>query len=498
MSRSAFLKIFYLFIERFIPAVLLTGVAARIMAWWQNRSLFLDEANLARNICEKSWVEFFGLLDYDQYAPPLFCLTCKLVSQVFGNTELALRAFPLLCGLASLMLFFYIARQLISNNLVLLITVWIFSFSEIQLRYSTECKQYICDVAVALVIVAYSLWQSKHTFRVWIAVVVGIVSPWLSMPSVFILIGAGIVFIRNEWVANNRRALLRVIVVGALWLLSFAVYYLLGLRGSIRTDSLTQYHQPWFFPLFPSTKEQLLNMLGLLKAFPYYTAGYTVFALAAGGIGIVTGLIYSSRKNIPAFLLLGIPVFICIVASGFEVYSLVPRMILWAFTLLMLLQGLGWQWITAQISAYRIIPLIVLCVFVAGLNDGWQVFYKPLEIEEIRPVLDSVNKRFMDNDVLYVHHEAWPAMAYYKDCHLHREQYQFGKRIIRGTWDSRPEQRTITTENRQHGRVWLVYSHVISESARQAMASDLQVIDGYAHRIDSIKAEGAFGYLYEF
>src|SRR6266446_4256159 len=104
MNQSASQKKIYLLIGRlFIPAVIVAGAAARVMVWWQNRSLLIDEANLARNICEKRWAEFFRSLDYDQYAPPLFCLICKWVTKVLGNTELALRAFPLLCGLCSLM-----------------------------------------------------------------------------------------------------------------------------------------------------------------------------------------------------------------------------------------------------------------------------------------------------------------------------------------------------------------------------------------------------------
>src|SRR5207237_211444 len=163
------------------------------------------------------------------------------------------------------------------------ITIWIFSFSEMQLRYSTECKQYICDVTVALIIVAYSLWQSKRTFRPVIAATLGIVAPWLSMASVFVLTGTCIVFIWTAWV-----------------------------------------------------------------------------------------------KNVSIFLIFGIPVLVCILASGFEVYSLVPRMILWAFTLLLMLQGLGWQWITDRMPVYLNPALIIVVIAVAGLQNGWQVFYRPL------------------------------------------------------------------------------------------------------------------------
>ncbi|MEO5675809.1 MAG: glycosyltransferase family 39 protein, partial [Chitinophagales bacterium] len=231
MNSTAPQKVIHLLITRvFIPAVLIIGATARIFTWWQNRSLLIDEANLARNFCEKRWSEFFSPLSYDQFAPPLFSVTCKLVTRIFGNTEFSLRAFPLLCGLMSLLLFFHIARQLISNNWILLITVWIFSFSEMQLRYSTECKQYICDVTVALFIVAYIIWQSKHDFNARFAAILGIVIPWLSMPALFILTGAGIVFLRNAWAANDRRAIIRVSVVGALWLLNFAIYYLIVIR----------------------------------------------------------------------------------------------------------------------------------------------------------------------------------------------------------------------------------------------------------------------------
>lgn len=487
------------FVKRFlILGVLLFGMGERIFVWGQNRSLGIDEANLARNICEKKWTEFFDRLDYDQYAPPLFSLISKLITQIFGNTEFALRAFPLLCGLISLILFYHAARQVISNNWILLITVWIFSLSEMQLRYSTEHKQYMCDVAMALLIVVYVLWQSRQPFRTGIAAAIGILTPWFSMPAVFILAGAGLVFIKKGLADNDHRTLLRVSTVIALWLLNFAGYYFLILQESIQTDALSSYHKSWFFPLFPATKDQLLQAFSLLKAFPYYTAGYTALALIAGGIGIIAGLIYSFRKNISIFFLLGASVIVSIGASGFEVYSLIPRMILWAFTLLLLLQGVGWQWIAEKMPAYILPVLLVIGIAIASLHKGWQVFYKPLYIEEIRPVLDSLRGSTFNDKIFYVHHEAWPAVAYYKDCHRDRTQYQFGEQLIRGSWNIRPQRQVIATKNQEHGHVWLIYSHVISRETLNSMARDLQVIGEYAHLLDSIKTEGAFAYLYEF
>lgn len=481
-----------------IPTLLIAGAAARTLAWWQNRSLTLDEANLARNICEKSFTEFFGRLDYDQYAPPLFCAFCKFFTQVFGNTEQSLRAFPLICGLISIWLFFYVAQKMISNDWILLITTWVFCFSETQIEYSSECKQYIVDVFVALAIIAFCLWQLKNTFRPAIAAILGVLAPWLSMPSVFILAGVGIVFMSDALKSKNRRLLIQTGAISAIWMLSFALYYFTILKKSVDTSSLNQYHQPWFFPLIPSTKSQMLQVINLLKAFPYFTSGYTVLSLFAGGLGIIIGLVSSARKKISAFLLLGVPVILCIIASGFQFYSLIPRLILWTFVLLMLIQGIGWQWIIDRVSAYVAAPIIVLLFVAVSVNKGWQVFNKPMQTEEVRSVLDTISFRFADDEELYVHQEAWPAFAFYHDCYFKQDNYQFGNRIIQGTWNSKPSKQIITIGNTQHTRVWLVYSHVISQATRESMTSDLQVIGEYAHQVDSIKAVGAFAYLYEF
>lgn len=58
--------------------------AVRLSIYTQSRDLFIDEANLARNLYEKECVALLGVLDYEQFAPPLFVLSTKLNAQVFG------------------------------------------------------------------------------------------------------------------------------------------------------------------------------------------------------------------------------------------------------------------------------------------------------------------------------------------------------------------------------------------------------------------------------
>lgn len=70
-----------------------------------NRSLWADEAVLALNIVNRSYLELLQPLDYDQAAPIGFLIVEKFAVQLFGDNEYSLRLFPLLSGIISLLLF---------------------------------------------------------------------------------------------------------------------------------------------------------------------------------------------------------------------------------------------------------------------------------------------------------------------------------------------------------------------------------------------------------
>ena len=82
------------------------GITLRIVQYFHNRSLWLDEAMLGLNIINRSFAQLLMPLDYNQVCAPIgFLLTEKLFVELFGPSEYALRLFPFLCGLISLFLF---------------------------------------------------------------------------------------------------------------------------------------------------------------------------------------------------------------------------------------------------------------------------------------------------------------------------------------------------------------------------------------------------------
>jgi hypothetical protein len=81
--------------------------------------LFIDEASLALNFCEKTYAGLWGPLAYEQYAPPLFSTAVKWCTDVFGHSERALRLFPLWSSLVSIGLFGVVARRYVPQVLML-------------------------------------------------------------------------------------------------------------------------------------------------------------------------------------------------------------------------------------------------------------------------------------------------------------------------------------------------------------------------------------------
>ena len=128
-----------------------------------------------------------------------------------------------------------------------------------------------------------------------------------------------------------------------------------------------------------------------------------------------------------------------------------------------------------------------------------QYAVQPYQIEEIRPVLDAVAQDFRAGDVLYVHHEAWPAVAYYRECHARRAQYFFENNVLHGNWDEHPTVERLTTSGsgERPKRVWLLFSHVVSDATRASVQADLDVVRGYAREVRAVREVGAEGWLFE-
>ncbi|MEI8278333.1 MAG: hypothetical protein WCG87_01145 [Bacteroidota bacterium] len=261
--------------------IILVGVVVRVAVYIQNRNLFIDEANLARNIYERGFMALTTPLIYEQYAPPVFLWMVKLSALLFGYGEMALRLYPLLSGIGALVLMLLIMKELTSFK-SLWYPLFLLASATILVKYSSELKQYMSDVFWVMSLVLLTLKTDVHKRSVvqfvFVWLIIGSVAIWSSMPTVFILSGVGSYYIWSCLLNKNYKKLIPVVIVGCLWLVQFLFYYLTILKPQANTSYLQNFHKDYFLFFIPNGKDQLMHNWYVCKGILLEAGGTTALA----------------------------------------------------------------------------------------------------------------------------------------------------------------------------------------------------------------------------
>src|SRR5919108_5000196 len=86
-----------------LGGLLLAGIMTRVQ--FLDRSLWLDEAWVANSVLAASLSQAIYYDDWLQTTPPLFVALTRVVTAVFGTSNIAFRALPALSGVVSVLLF---------------------------------------------------------------------------------------------------------------------------------------------------------------------------------------------------------------------------------------------------------------------------------------------------------------------------------------------------------------------------------------------------------
>lgn len=484
--------------------IVLTGILVRCIVYLQNRSLFIDEANLARNFVEKSYAEFLTPLSYYQYSPPVFSFIEKWQTQLWGVHEYALRLFPVLCSIATLYIFYQLCTRLIDNLYLRWFPLWLIAFSDWFIRYGTEVKQYSSDILLGVLLPYLALREKGLSWWSW--ALIGIFAVWLSMSSVFFLAGVGFYFlIKNyvhapdllqikersrfsNWSLKKHPKLWHWLLIILIWLINFGFYYFLILRPNVTSSDLQSYHTNYFLPLIPTHWADFILIKDLFLSIIKTGYGFTIPAYVTGIGGIILFGYWSKQafskfyKDTPAAinsininLLLGLPILLCLLASTLHFYSLIPRLILFFIPALILISTIGWAYFFKTINRYGQVVILFLMIITAGLQTGFRYGWQPLQIEEIKPLLEVLRTKKQAQDYIYIFHEAEGAYRFYTSQHVDNQRFTFKNEHI-AAWNENPDQ-LLQKENPQ--QMWLLYTHLLSATSEAELVTDLEHIKKY-------------------
>ncbi|MDB5349612.1 MAG: hypothetical protein JWN86_859 [Planctomycetota bacterium] len=486
------------------------GIAARLRALRADRSLWLDEAMLACNICGRTFSGLIEPLDDQQGAPVGFLFLARSAVLAFGPSEFALRLVPFLAGLVSLVLVAVFCRKNLGSP-AMTIGLALAAVMPAMIYYSAEGKQYALDIAVGLLmptLAADALRRGLSPARAFVLAVVGMVVVWVSHPSVFILAGAGTTLIVHE--ALRRRAGSTAIALGVsfLWAASFVASYVLSLKDLQGSSYLNTFWGEGFLSFPPRSasdvRQAVAIFLGMFEAMyqNYQTAsGIEGRMGVAAAIAWLAGAIVLYRRGERGLLaLLTLPLGFAVVASILHKYPLRVRMTLFAAgpNLLLMTAGVSAA-LRSRDRTARALGAATLAglALLPSLQAGSSLLERPRPYGA-RPVLVELASRWQPGDVVVVDRASEPPFRFYQTYARLEGLAPLTPTLV----DSElRDPKSLAAEVRRlkgHPRVWIVFTaHMGDPGGHEDMLLTL-TLDQLGSRRETIKAPGYYAHLYDF
>jgi hypothetical protein len=428
LARAASLRA-VLLSPRVALGVVAFGAALRVVRYLADRSLWLDESLLTINLMTRSYGDLVTTLDYNQGAPVGFLWVERLMLDLFGDSELTLRFLPLVVSLASLVLFYLLARELLGAAAGL-VAVVLFATIEPFVRYSAEVKQYSFDILVTVALLyLFVRYVEDGESSIRRTVLLSLAGPFavaFSHPSVFVLAGVAVAGLYLALRRRDTRALIHQGVGYGVWVLSFLVVYLVAVRDLRDLQQTVR-------GFGSSSGSRLKNLYTIFND----PGGFPRTAVGLAAAVALVGAIYLWRRR-PGVVVLFASTGASLLAAGFlRAYPVAERFMVFLLPIVVLCLAEG----IARIARQPPRPLAAGLLFgVAALilapvvGGAAKRAVAPPKREEIKPLLQQLATAWRPGDVLYLYPQSQYAFRYYSEC----EDCGRIADVVSGLWPSRP------------------------------------------------------------
>jgi Dolichyl-phosphate-mannose-protein mannosyltransferase len=424
--------------------LLVLGAAARLRQYLGCPSYWYDEAYLVLNVRDRSLPQLLGAIDYQVVIPPFFLWLLRGLYLFLGSSEYAMRLPSLLAGMAAPFLLVPLSRRFAAGS-GWLSPAALCAVSAHALMHACEARPYATDLLATELVFWCALAYCDARTR-WEEMAGGmgllllaVVLPWLSFPSVFVLGGTVLAAFLDasrrrraqSWFAAVLLTALLGLSSGTLYYLSSRYLYYPGLRE----------HWQLGFPDRGDIGKALAWTVGRLVEIGHY--GIRGMGLPLGGLALLGLVVLIRRSAVLAVLLVG-PVCLGLLAAFLHRYPMNDRTLFFAVPSSWLLASQGIQAVVNK--AARGSAVISVVAFAALLAPETLHALKELVVVEpkadFRQAFAFVERNRQSGDSLWV---------------THAEVYQtyFGKEApVLGHFSNPQEvQRAVDS-----GRLWMVCS----------------------------------------
>lgn len=471
-------------------ALVLLGTEMRLRQWLAGRSLWLDEALIARSLVSRDYIGLVAEpLQGEQAGPVLWLWSTRLALDLMGDGERALRLVSLLSGIAVLLLTWRLAQRLLSPVLVP-IALGIAVLSPTLLYFSNEVKPYSLDVAVVLGLILVALRSQEDVRPLALA---GAVAVWASFASVFVLTGLSVVLVLQTLRRHGLPAALRATARLSAWVVSLAVSYVLVLHRLRDSEVLSTFWDHTFPDGTADLPTWLLRRAVDLTRDPLELSFWPI-ALAAVGYGVWQ--IARSRPRAGLLAAAGIPV--ALVAAALSAYPFASRLALWLVPL-------------AAIALAAVLPprldrgrplmlgavaltLVVAPMAAQSLPQTTQVLHR----NELRPVLEQLREERQPGDLVIVDTPAKAPFDFYTDLTGVGRDGVITFATTSEVGGICNDEAALLTGRFARQRVWVVFAHQLEDTRRLGTREDMLArIEDVSNRRQTIEEAGAKAILFD-
>lgn len=458
-------------------ALLLLGVALRVLFFSVDRPLWIDEAMLAVNLVERDYAGLREPLIHGQVAPIAYLYAERFLVETFGSSEKSMRSLSLVAGLACLPMFLIILRRTLPPAGALL-AMLLFSVSEPMVYYSVELKPYSIDVFFALALfwlvlrVLQEGWQLRDQILFGVVAAIGLLFSY-SLVFMIAVFGLGLMF------AAMKRSDLRSAVVVAILCVACAGLFLVLKQNFMQESESVEHHRGFwtakraFMPMPPRSLDDLTWFV--LKPLDFFVdpMRFKAFGVAALLILVGAAAFWKTDRLLVAMLVAPIPLIACLSATkmfpfgvqselrhpilGRVLLFIVPFMFLFMARGLMLVrQGAGRHGLSAIALVLAVLLLHPTLMLVGYIRN-------PDEPHDIRPAMRLLKERVAPGDRVFMNWGAMMVSNFYWKPYGLSETERFGVSGAGGgsLFISVPkfEEFERTFAENKATRVWVFYLH---------------------------------------
>lgn len=444
--------------------LVLIGLILRVRAYLSNRSLWLDEAMLARDLMA---APVLGPLA-EQQAPPGFIAVQGVVWRMLGTSEYAFRLFPLLAGAAAVLLIFMAVRRALDADAPSggkstgagfggLLALVLLAVSGPAIYYSGELKQYALDVLASVIVLGgWPLLRGEPSRRLWAFSGLCAILVWFSHPALFTILGiwlAATLATLATSATGGLRPALPLARAAIPWVASAGLFFL-SLRRYPTPDWVVEYWAPHFVPWSEGAVAVLewlaraaVNLFRRSLGLNPWWLSWPVFAVSA---------LWMLRRRPALLTACLLPPLLALAAAAAHVYPFRGRLLLFALPLILTVIGGGLGGMLASRRCRWAGAVTAIAVLLLPAAGALRDLASPRTVQEMRPAVTFLMEQPDSDAAIYVYWHARPAFDYYAD----RLGFTAALRVDGSNWADETNFDADLEMILRHGAPWVLMSHV--------------------------------------